>query len=180
MAKRTDARPHANVNRQIRGERLDRRIEAVIRELAAHAKATGAAYVYNASEVAKGVPCTRKTLARHDATVEKVLADLASRRRMVTGEATAEHLRDQVARLREQLAERDKTIQSLRAAHVEIYTRFHNQSLPAALLIQPILETESKEAGHCILCGAALTKPDQAVCRGNVVDIKSKPPRARR
>lgn len=181
MAKRPDPSRATKLKRQIRGIALEKRIEAVIRELALVAQAADSQYVYNASRVAKEVPCTRKTLARHDAIIEKVLAELASRRRMVTGEATAEHLRDQVAVLKEQLAERDKTIQSLRAAHVEIYTRFHNQSLPAALLIQPILETESKEAGHCIFCGSTLTNSNSPFKHsGNVVEIKGERPHARR
>lgn len=138
---------------QIRGTTLELRIEAVIRQLAMRAKEAGSKYVYNASKVAAEVPCTRKTLARHDAVVERVLAGLASRRRLVTGDATIEHLRGQVAYLREEVAKRDKTIQSLRAAHVEIYSRFHMQSLPASLLIRPILEIECEEAGYCIFCG---------------------------
>src|SRR6185312_11275100 len=127
---------------QIRGATLEARIEAVIRDLAMRARKAGIEYIYNASKAAAEVPCTRKTLARHDVMVERVLADLTSRRRLVTGEATIEHLRTQVAHLKEEIAKRDKTIQSLRTAHVEIYSRFHMQSLPAALLIWPILETE--------------------------------------
>lgn len=181
MAKRPGASRPTKLKRQIRGATLEKRIEAVIHELALAAQAADSQqYVYNASRVAKEVPCTRKTLARHDAIVERVLAELASRRRMVTGEATAEQLRDQVAFLKEKLVERDKMIQSLRAAHVEIYTRFHNQSLPAALLIQPILEGESSGAGHCILCGTAIASSAPPKRRDNVVDITGKHPRTRR
>ena len=164
----------ARARQQIRGDRLDQRIEEVIRELATHAKGTDREYVYNASQVATEVPCTRKTLARHDAVVERVLNDLASRRRMVTGEATAEHLRDQIAYLREELAKRERMIQSLQGAHVEIYTRFHNHSLPAELLIRPILETECEEAGRCIFCGASPADPNGYKRNVNVVAIPRK------
>lgn len=162
MTKRARLNPHAGAKHQVRGEALDGRIETVIQELAAHAKTIGATFIYNASRVAKRVPCTRKTLARHDHAVERILADLAARRRVATGEATAEHLRSQVARLREQLAERDKVIRSLRSAHVEVYTRFHNQSLPATLLIEPVLESTSGDIGRCILCGSPWTKSDKS------------------
>jgi len=180
MAKSPNAPRPTKATRQIRGVVLEKRIEAVLRELALAAQIAGTEYVYNASQMAKEVPCTRKTLARHDDVVEKLLTELASRRRMITGESTAEHLRDQVAHLKEKLAERDKTIQSLRAAHVEIYTRFHNQSLPAELLIRPILEAESKEAGHCIFCGATQTSSGAAMHDSNVVDITQKQLGARR
>ena len=174
MAKERNVSKRAMVRRQIRGDLLDQRIRDVIRELAVRAREAGVEYVYNASRVAREVPCTRKTLARHDGTIEMVLADLASRRRMVTGEGTAEHLRDQVAHLKEELAKRDKAIQSLRMAHVEIYTRFHCQSLPAALLIRPILEAECEEAGCCILCGAAPTGPGRRKHENNVVVLPTK------
>ncbi|AHI29984.1 hypothetical protein [Marinobacter similis] len=48
--------------RQLRGEALERRIEAVIRELAAEAKRAGESFTYNATKVAGQVPTTRKTL----------------------------------------------------------------------------------------------------------------------
>jgi len=174
MAKHLDATSLTKAKRQIRGAILEKRIEAVIRDLAITAQADGAQYTYNASRVAKQVPCTRKTLARHDAIVEKVLVELASRRRMVTGEATVEHLRDQIALLKEKLAERDKTIQSLRAAHVEIYTRFHNQSLPAELLIRPILESECDRAEHCTFCGATRPNADWHKSSDKVAPLRRK------
>lgn len=174
MAKTPRTRKHSQVKRQVRGDLLDQRIEAVIRELAARARAAGKEYVYNASWTAREVPCTRKTLTRHDGVIERVLGDLASRRRMVTGEATVEHLRDQVAYLREELAKREKLIQSLRSAHVEIYTQFHHQSLPAALLIRPILEAECEEAGCCIFCGDTPAGPNRYKPSSNVVAMTRK------
>lgn len=162
------------IRKQVRGDLLDQRIEVVIRELAARVRGAGNEYVYNASQTASEVPCTRKTLARHDGVIERVLCDLASRRRMVTGEATVEHLRDQVAYLREELAKREKLIQSLRSAHVEIYTRFHHHSLPAALLIRPILETECEKAGCCIFCGDTPAAPNGYKRSSNVVAIPRK------
>ena len=153
---------------------MERRIEAVIRELAVEAQRAGKQYVYNASQTARAVPTTRKTLARHDKLVARVLKDLEARRRMATGEATVEHLREQVAYLKEQIEERDKTIGSLRAHHVNIYQRFHAHSLDAELLIRPILEKESEELGECIFCGTKAEAPGQFRRKENVINVKGR------
>lgn len=142
--------------KQLRGKKLDERIEVVIRELAGIAEAKGKKYVFNASQVARTVPTTRVTIDRRRALIDKVLKELDSQRRMVTGDATIEQLRDQLARLKEKIAERDVQINALRAHHIDIYERFHANSLEAKLLIGPILEQEAKEAGHCFFCGGEI------------------------
>lgn len=157
---------------QLRGGLLQQRIEAVMRELAAKAQKAGTEYVYNASEMARRVPTTRKSLAKHGELVARVLQDLNSRRRMATGEATAEHLRDQIAYLKEQLESRNKVIAGLRAHHVEIYRRFHEHSLDAELLIRPILLVESVEAGECILCRTKVDSIGKLERSGNVVRME--------
>lgn len=164
-ARRVESRP------QLRGEALERRIEAVIRELAAQAHQAGKQYVYNASQTAKAVPTTRKTLAKHDELVARVLKDLEARRRMATGDATVEHLREQIAYLKEQIAERDKTIRSLRGHHVDIYQRFYAHSLDAELLIRPILEKEGEEAGECLFCGTEIKALEQFKRVTNVIHL---------
>ncbi|SEP07528.1 hypothetical protein [Aquisalimonas asiatica] len=167
-SRRAKARP------QLRGEALKRRIEAVIRELAAKARRSGKEYVYNASQAANAVPTTRKTLAKHEELVARVLEDLEARRRMVTGDATAEHLRENIAYLKEQIAERDRTIDSLRAHHVDIYQRFYAHSLDAEILIRPILEKESEQAGKCLFCGTKITDEEQFKQAINVIDLKGR------
>lgn len=158
-------------NRQLRGEALERRIEAVIRELAAEAKRAGKGFTYNATKVAEQVPTTRKTLRSHDELVESVLADLDARRRMVDGNATIEHLREQNALLKEKIEDREKTILALRSHFANIYERLHANSIEAAHLIRPIVEAESSHAGHCLLCGGeTTTSPHQS----NVVTLKER------
>jgi predicted RNase H-like nuclease (RuvC/YqgF family) len=157
--------------RQLRGEALERRIEAVIRELAAEAKRAGESFTYNATKVAGQVPTTRKTLRAHDDLVEKVIADLDARRRMVDGNATVEHLREQNARLKEQIEEREKTILALRSHCANIYERLHANSIEAAHLIRPIVEAESTNAGHCILCGGEAPTSSR---QSNVVPLKER------
>lgn len=152
----SDSRKRARLpkaKRQLRGVALEKRIETVIRNFAVQAQQSGRKYVFNASQIARGVPTTRKTLARHNELLTRVLDDLGARRRMVTGEATVEHLREQLTYLTDQLAERDKMVNALRAHHIEIYQRFHANSMEAALLIRPVLEKENAEAGKCLLCG---------------------------
>ena len=161
----------SRTNQQLRGEALRQRIEAVIRALAAKAQQADVQYVYNASEVARMVPTTRKSLAKHEEAVALILQDLDARRRMATGEVTAEHLRDQVAYLKEQIAVRDKMILALRAHHIDLYKRFHEHSLEAALLIRPILEMESSEAGQCILCKRKVEEMQRFGQSSNVIPL---------
>lgn len=157
--------------RQLRGEALERRIEAVIREMASEAKRAGESFTYNASKVAEQVPTTRKTLRAHDDLVERVITDLEARRRMVDGNATVEHLREQNARLKEQIEGRDKTISGLRSHYADIFERLHANSIEAAHLIRPIVEAESSNAGHCLLCGGkTTTSPHQS----NVLPLKER------
>ncbi len=159
------------VKRQLRGEALERRIEAVIRELAAEAKRACEGFTYNASKVAEQVPTTRKTLRAHDDLVESVLADLDARRRMVDGNATVEHLREHNARLKEQIEEREKTIIALRSHCANIYERLHANSIEAAHLIRPIVEAGSANAGHCLLCGKEASTSSR---QSNVVPLKER------
>lgn len=157
--------------RQLRGEALERRIKAAIHELAAEAKRAGTSFTYNATKVAEQVPTTRKTLRAHDDLVERVLTDLDARRRMVDGNATVEHLRELNSRLREQVEDRDKTISVLRSHCVDIYQRLLANSIEAANLIRPIVEAESSNVGHCLLCGGETnTSPHQS----NIVPLKER------
>lgn len=157
--------------KQLRGKELDNRIESTIKEFAAIDHDAGREYIFNASKVAREVPTTRVSLDRRKSLIDEVLAALDSRRRMVTGSATIEQLRDQAARLKERLADRDLQINALRAHHIEIYERFHDNSLEGALLISPILEQEAKEAGFCFFCGG---EAKTFANKSNVVPFKDR------
>lgn len=163
-----------NAKRQLRGEELEQRIELVIRELAAEIRDAGKEYMYNASAVARRVPTTRKTLRRHDRLISRIVEDLAARRRMASGVVGLEQFRDQVSRLKEELAERDKVIQALREHHIEMYARFHGHSLEGEALLRPILEIECSEAGRCILCGGEVRDPAKNRLQSNIVPIRKK------
>ncbi|AHI29985.1 hypothetical protein AU14_03370 [Marinobacter similis] len=90
---------------------------------------------------------------------------------MVDGNATVEHLREQNARLKEQIEEREKTILALRSHCANIYERLHANSIEAAHLIRPIVEAESTNAGHCILCGGEAPTSSR---QSNVVPLKER------
>ncbi|KAE8545036.1 hypothetical protein [Marinobacter nauticus] len=145
-----------STRRQLRGEELEKRIETVIRELAKQANEDGLEFVYNATRVAEKVPTTRRTLSKHDDLVERVINDLNARRRMHTGQATVEFLKDRIASLKEKLDERDKELEQLRSHHVHIYEQLHAHSVKGEALVKPILQEESSVIGHCILCGAEI------------------------
>lgn len=174
MTDSSEGSRRAQTNKQLRGSELQVRVEEVVRGLAEKAKKSGMQYIYNASEVARLVPTTRRSLAKHGEHIAHILQDLDARRRMATGSATAEHLRDQIAYLREQIADRDKRISALSAHHIEIYKRFHAHSLEADLLIRPILERQSEEAGVCILCKRATGVEGMSKQKSNVVPLESR------
>lgn len=160
-----------STKRQLRGEALQKRIEEVIRDLADESKRAGKNFIYNATKVAERVPTTRKTLRSHDELIERILAELKAQRRLVDGNATVEHLREQIAYLKEQIEERDRAILSLRSYHADMFERLHSNSIKAANLIRPILEKESADAGHCLLCGGENTPLTQ---KSNVVSLKER------
>lgn len=172
MTKLTEGVKEKNRKQQLRGDALEQRIETVIRELAVQTQKLGKEYVYNASHVAKLVPTTRKTLGKHQHVVERLLKDIKARRRMVTGDATVEQMREKIEYLKEQIAEKDKIVLSLRKHHIEIYHRFYAHSLDAEVLIRPILEQECKEAGECLFCGAKADTPEQFKRKTNIFPMK--------
>jgi len=157
---------------QLRGEKLLKRIQAVIRELYVHSSKSGKLYVYNATIVSKEVPTTRRTLARYDKEIDKLLSELNAGRRTSNGEATIEVLRDKVEDLNEKLEEKDKVISALRNHHLNLFKILHINSVNGKELIRPVLNQESKEYGACLMCGSELNSLDK---KANVVGIEGKP-----
>lgn len=156
------------VNKQLRGEALKERISAVIKSQHLEARKDGKTYIYNASSVAKEVPTTRVTLNKHGEFIQKILNSLKAERRSSSGQALADALRDKIEDLKEELAEKDRMIATLRMHHIAIFQTLHDNSIIGKELIRPILEVESEEAGECILCGPS-TKRDS-----KVIDIKGR------
>ena len=154
---------------QLRGEKLLERIQAVIREFYIQSTKKGRLYVYNATAVSKEVPTTRRTLARYDREIDKLLSELDAGRRTSTGEATIELLRDKVEDLNKKLEEKEKIISALRNHHIDIFKILHSNSIEGKELIRPVIDIESEENGACILCGSDIEKTKKA---SNVLDLK--------
>jgi hypothetical protein len=139
-----DRSPKRRLRKQIRGTELQARINEVIRSLARDASRSGHGYVYNASEVGRLVPATRRTLAKHDALITKILNELAGHRRVSrrsSGAAEIEALKVQNAKLRAELA-------VLRRHHTEIYDRLRANSVALAALIAPWTPNAVSEAAE--------------------------------
>src|ERR1700722_10158330 len=85
--------------RQLRGRQLEDRVKKVIEELVVSARNDGRKYVYNASEVSRLVPTTRRSLGKKSGIVESLLNKLNVGRRTVAGKATMRALRDQAVYL---------------------------------------------------------------------------------
>lgn len=159
---------------QARGLTLQSLIDAVIRDLAKKSQLEGKKYIYNASQVAKLVPTTRKTLAKYDEFINQILEELNSLRRLANGDATLEHMREQINYLKDKIAERDKLLNSMRSLHVELFNRFYNNSIEAEILMRPLLEKESQEIGECLLCGTKVDNTNDFKRKSNVTSILKK------
>lgn len=159
---------------QLRGQDLEKRIELVIREVSNEANKTGKQFIFNATKVAALVPTTRRTLSKHSDLIDRIVGELKSRRRMSDGSATLELMQDRIRHLQQTIQEQEKVINELRMHHVEIYRRFHAESLSAEILIRPILESECIEAGHCIFCETSVENARRLVQKSNVIDINDR------
>jgi len=148
--------------RQLRGRRLEDRIKLVVKTLVSSARVEKRKYVYNASEVARLAPTTRKTLRKHEDAIVLLLKKLKVNRRTLTGKATMRELRDQATYLRSELDRRDRVIKQFRPSHTSIYDCFLSSSFDGAQLLRAIdrqaAEAAVDEEGKCSLCGAPLSK----------------------
>ena len=154
---------------QLRGRDLQDRIKRVIEELVASARSGGQKYVYNASQVSRLVPTTRRSLDKQAKIVASLLNKLNVGRRTVAGKATMRELRDQTAYLRGEIDRRDRVIKQLRMAHVSIYDCFLASTFDGHQLLRAIErqadEAAVDEAGKCSLCGASIQRSSDAESR---------------
>lgn len=86
---------------QLRGEALRTRIVESIKLIVSEDGDTSRSKKkISSSKLAALVPCSRTTLAKHEALMRETLADLGSRLRRRTGAAQEEVLRDKIALLK--------------------------------------------------------------------------------
>lgn len=141
---------------QLRGERLRARIAEVVNDLARQCEADGRKYVFNASDVARRVPTTRKSLARADEAVSEILQQLYARRRKVNGDASFAKLREEIVRLSRKAEDDQRLIEQLRRNHIAIFSALRGSSVNMGEIIlcirkycnEPMPET-CPACGYC-------------------------------
>lgn len=133
----------------LRGKRLKARIRAVIIELAATARREGRKYRFNASEVARLIPTTRKTLARHDDFIDEVLRETKSDRRMAFGFGELEAHRKSSRRLKQKLADVTAELEALRACHLQIFSLLYEESVDLSKFSK-LVNIEKSDDGNVV------------------------------
>jgi len=139
---------------QLRGKKLLSAIESCLRQLASEKEK----YVYNASELSRRVGCSRPTLDNKSDFIDEVLTRIGAEKRMQNNHPLLEHLHTRIEKLESDKKELDNELAALRTHHAEIYSILYMQSIDAALLIKPIIVSESIKNEKCILCGEKIEK----------------------
>ena len=137
---------------QLRGEQLRVRVRLVILDLAQKAAEAGKKYIYSASEVARLVPTTRKTLGRIDSDISETLRSLYAKRRGVNGDEAIDRIRKDNERLRYELDESRRQIDQLRKNHIDIYSALRGSSVNMGDLIRQIRGRTGVQFDNCPLC----------------------------
>lgn len=135
-------------NIQLRGQSLLDAIEACLRQLADENEV----YVYNASELARRVGCSRLTLGKKGEFIDEILSKIGGEKRIKKDHPMIEHLYTRIERLERDKEKLEKELSALRANHVKIYSKLYMSSADMAVLVKPVVEDESIRQGKCILC----------------------------
>lgn len=138
---------------QLRGQNLLDAIEICLRQLANGNEK----YVYNASELARFVGCSRPTLDSKAEFIDKVLTKLGAEKRLKSDHPLIEQFHTRIEYLEAEKKALEKELHALRVHHASIYSTLYLESVNAAVLIKPIIQDESVAAGGCILCGHTLS-----------------------
>jgi hypothetical protein len=125
-----------NAPKQLRGEALKAAIRTAIEQQSAVAQSKREVYTYNASHVARAVPCARKSLDNHAEFIQDILDSLGSERRARDGGVMIEALRARIAQLESRNKELTEENQALAAEHIAIYDTMALQSVPAFTLLR--------------------------------------------
>jgi len=154
-------------NPQLRGQKLLDALEICLRQLAGEKES----YVYNASELARRVGCSRPTLDNKAEFIDSVLTKLGAEKRLKREHPLIEHLHTRIERLEDEKQILKRELDALREHHAQIYSTLYMQSVDAAVLIKPVVEGESIGREGCILCGQALTGDHQFPAKNSVVRL---------
>ncbi len=152
---------------QLRGQKLLDVIEACIRQLAAEKER----YVYNASELARLVGCSRPTLNAKADFIDEVLTKIGAEKRRQSEHPLLEQLRERIEDLEADKKTLKKELSALRKNHAKIYSTLLNESVDASLLIKPIVKDESLKLGKCTLCSQKLSEGHKYSSKSTVVHL---------
>lgn len=152
---------------QLRGQALLDSIEACLRQLA-NEKVD---YVYNASELARHVGCSRPTLDKKGKFIDEILSKIGGEKRIKKDHPMIEHLYTSIESLDSDKENLKKEISALRADHVNIYSKLYMNSVDISILIKPILEGESIRHGKCILCNCPVVENHSSQDNSKVINI---------
>lgn len=139
---------------QLRGQNLLDAIEKALKELADRNEK----FVYNASELARTVGCSRPTLNSKQDFIDKVLNEIGAAKRLNREHPLVEQLNIRIEDLESKNKVLEDELEALRRNHAEIFTRLYRYSGDMACLIKPIAKSESIENGQCILCSQNVSK----------------------
>lgn len=155
---------------QLRGQNLLDAIEKALIDLSdADSK-----YIYNASELARKVGCSRPTLNSKKEFINSVLTKIGAARRLKREHPVIEQLHIKIEQLEAEKQVLEGDLNSLRQNHAEIYTRLYRYSSDMSVLIKPIAEQESISEEKCILCGQKVDKDHKFDSPTNIVDLPTK------
>ncbi len=152
---------------QLRGQKLLDAIEACIRQLASENER----YVYNASEVARLVGCSRPTLNAKTEFIDKVLNKIGAEKRLRSEHPLLEQFRSRIEDLESENKSLVKELDALRKHHAEIYSILLNNSLDASILAKHLVEDESLKRGKCILCNQKVATDHSFPSKSHVIQL---------
>ena len=138
---------------QLRGKKLLDAIKISLRQLASE----NDSYVYNASELARRVGCSRPTLDSKAEFIDEILNKLGAEKRLKRDHPLLEHMYTRIERLEDEKKILNRELEALRAHHAEIYSTLYMHSVDAAVLLKPVVQAESTANEECILCGQELS-----------------------
>lgn len=152
---------------QLRGQKLLDAIELCLKTLASEKEN----YVYNASELARRVGCSRPSLGSKAKFIDDVLNRIGAEKRLKRDHPLLEHLHTRIEYLENKNSALEKELRILRMHHAEIYTAMYMESVDAAALIRPVVHDESLRAGECILCGHTLPEGFAFPAKSSVIQL---------
>jgi len=152
---------------QIRGKKLLDAIKISLRQLASE----NDSYVYNASELARRVGCSRPTLDSKAEFIDEILNKLGAEKRLKRDHPLLEHMYTRIERLEDDKKTLNMELEALREHHAQIYSILYMHSVDAAILLKQVVQAESTANEECILCGQGLKNSHKYPERNSVINL---------